>query len=215
MLLARADLGIDGYEDFIQTDASINPGNSGGALVDLQGRLVGINTAILAPVPKGGNVGIGFAIPTNMATQVMAQLIEFGKVRRGLVGVIVQNLTPALADLFNAPNAKGAIVTQVNPNSPATKAGIHVGDIVQQVNGKTVKNAAQVRNSIGLLRVGSAISLSVLRDGKTLKLSSVTADPKVQKIQALSDNPFLGRADPTKFQWATSLARDDPWRVSH
>lgn len=175
--LNRSDLGIEGYENFIQTDAPINPGNSGGALVNIKGELVGINTAIIAPA--GGNIGIGFAIPSNMAKGVMDQLVKYGKVERGLLGIFLQDLTPDLADALNAHGTKGALVTQVGPNSPAGKAGLQAKDIIVEVNGKAVTSGAQLRNTVGLSRVGSQISLKVLRNGKTFTLSAAIA-PKEQ-----------------------------------
>jgi serine protease Do len=179
--LQRSGLGIEGYENFIQTDASINPGNSGGALTNLKGEVIGINTAIIAPA--GGNVGIGFAIPINMARSVMAQLIKYGSVKRGLMGVYVQDLTPALANAFHVPDQLGGLVSQVAPASPAAAAGIQPGDIIQEVNGQTIQNGEQVRNIIGMLRVGSQINLKLLRDNKTVSLNITTADPE-QYMQA-------------------------------
>jgi serine protease Do len=187
--LERTQLGIEGYENFIQTDASINPGNSGGALVNQQGQLIGINTAIYAP--SGGNVGIGFAIPINMARSVMSQLVKYGSVSRGLMGVLVQDFTPALANAFHLPNQTGALVTAVSPNSPAANAGMKPGDLIQAVDDKTIKNGGQVRNTVGLLRVGSRISLKVLRDGKSLSVSMVTADPKQYVAVTQQKNRFL------------------------
>ncbi|MDP1709136.1 MAG: DegQ family serine endoprotease [Gammaproteobacteria bacterium] len=179
--LGRTGLGIEGYEDFIQTDASINPGNSGGALVNLRGELVGLNTAILAP--GGGNIGIGFAIPTNMSSNIMAQLIEFGKVRRGRLGIQVQDLTPELAQAFNlAPGAalQGAVVSQVTPGSAADKAGVKAGDIITTVNGQPARDGGMLRNAIGLLRVGEKVQLDVLREGKTRRIEVVVKEDSQQ-----------------------------------
>ncbi|MCI0733355.1 MAG: Do family serine endopeptidase [Methylococcaceae bacterium] len=161
--LGRSSLGIEGYEDFIQTDASINPGNSGGALVDTAGYLIGINTAIIGP--SGGNIGIGFAIPINMATQIMDQIIQFGNIHRGQVGVQVQDLTPDLARSFDISIDKGAIIADVVHGSPAAKAGLSRGDVVTAVNGNPVDSAAKLRNVIGLARVGDTVTLNVLREG--------------------------------------------------
>ncbi|MGA8261050.1 MAG: DegQ family serine endoprotease [Arenicellales bacterium] len=169
--LGRTGLGIEGYEDFIQTDASINPGNSGGALINLKGQLVGINTAILAP--SGGNVGIGFSIPIDMVKQLTTQLVEHGKVTRGRLGVYVQDLTPKLAKAFNISQENGAVVSQVMPNSPAKKAGLKEGDVIIAMDGKPVTGAAELRNDVGLKRVGTSIELTVLRDGKEMKVSAV------------------------------------------
>lgn len=172
--LGRSGLGIEDYEDFIQTDASINPGNSGGALVNLRGELVGINTAILGP--NGGNIGIGFAIPANMVRQLTEQLVEFGEVRRGRLGISAQDLTPALANAFGLEQAGGVVITQVQSDSPADRAGLRPGDVVVQLNDRRVRNADDMRNLIGLLRVGQEVSLRVSRDGKLLDLKASIAE---------------------------------------
>ncbi len=187
--LERNDLGIEGYEDFIQTDAPINPGNSGGALVSLKGELIGINTAILAP--HGGNVGIGFAIPSNMALAIMQQIIKFGNVARGMVGIMIQSLTPELAKALNEPGAKGALVTIISPNSPAAKAGILPGDIIQRINNKKIESAGQVQNRIALYRSGSKLEIQVLRDNTKLTFKLVSADPEAYKHQEEAKDPFL------------------------
>src|SRR5690606_20162818 len=141
------------YENFIQTDASINPGNSGGALVDLNGHLVGINTAIIAP--SGGNVGIGFAIPVNMARASMMQILEYGEVRRGQLGIVIQEITPDLRKAFALRNGQqGVLVTEVQEDSAADDAGIEPGDVIISVNGKSVHSMGQLRSQIGVLRVG-------------------------------------------------------------
>ncbi len=180
--LGRSGLGIEGYEDFIQTDASINPGNSGGALVDLDGRLIGINTAIVGPA--GGNVGIGFAIPSNMAREVMEQLIRYGEVRRGQLGVMVQDVTPELADALGLEESHGAVISQVLKDSPAERAGLRVGDVVVAVNGEPVKNSAQLRNRIGLLRVGTTVTLDVIRDGRRKTFKAVIEEPRRERADA-------------------------------
>ncbi|HEY3911652.1 MAG TPA: Do family serine endopeptidase [Stellaceae bacterium] len=159
--LGRTGLGIEGYEDFIQTDASINPGNSGGALVDLQGRLIGINTAILAP--SGGNVGIGFAVPIDMARDVMDQLIRYGEVRRGRIGVAIQDLTPDLAHALGTTRTEGALIARVEPNSPAERAGLRSSDLIVAVNGAPVHGAGDLRNRIGLSPIGDEVTLTVDR----------------------------------------------------
>jgi len=176
--LGRSGLGIESYEDFIQTDASINPGNYGGALVNLRGELLGINTAIYAP--SGGNIGIGFAIPVNMAQQITAQLIEHGEVRRGRLGLVAQDLTPELAEAFGISHNKGVVVARVETGSPADKAGIQVGDVIVSVNKSKVESAAQVRNAIGLLRIGNRVNIRILRDGKSKSLTAVIEE-KVKK----------------------------------
>ena len=162
--LARSGLGITGYEDLIQTDASINPGNSGGALVNLRGELVGINTAIYSQ--SGGNIGIGFAIPINMANQIMEQLVKFGEVNRGFLGAEMQNLTPDLAAAFGLTSAHGAVLVNILPGSPAEQSGLRAGDVVTAVNGKPVRDASDLRNQVGLMRVGDTLKLEILRDGK-------------------------------------------------
>src|SRR5580704_4523255 len=161
--LGRSGLGIEGYEDFIQTDASINPGNSGGALVDLHGELIGINTAIVAP--GGGNVGIGFAVPINMARKVMEQLVKYGAVKRGRIGVSIQDLTPELAEALKTTRTVGAIVARVEPGSSADRAGLKSGDLVIAANGVPVNGGTQLRNTIGLTRIGDEIKLTVDRAG--------------------------------------------------
>jgi len=167
--LGRSGLGIEGYEDFIQTDASINPGNSGGALVNLRGELVGINTAIIAP--GGGNVGIGFAIPINMARASAMQILTHGEVRRGQIGVAIQDMTPALQKAFKLPNGeKGVLVTDVKKDSEADKAGLEAGDLIMSVNGEPTSSTGQLRNRIAFRNIGETLSLEVLRDGKTLTI---------------------------------------------
>ncbi len=161
--LGRSGLGIEGYEDFIQTDASINPGNSGGALVDLQGRLVGINTAILAP--GGGNIGIGFAVPINMARDVMAQLTRYGEVRRGHIGIAIQDLTPDLSRALGTPRTEGALIARVEPGSAAQRAGLRSSDLVIALNRGPIHNASELRNRIGLSQVGDVIELGIVRGG--------------------------------------------------
>jgi serine protease Do/serine protease DegQ len=162
--LGRSGLGIEGYEDFIQTDASINPGNSGGALVNLRGELVGINTAIVGP--SGGNVGIGFAIPTNMAHNIMTQLVRFGEVRRGQLGVRIQDLTPELGQAFGIKADKGVVVAQIIPGSPAEQAGLMAGDVITEIDGRKVRNASDLRNMVGMKPVGEQATVKVEREGK-------------------------------------------------
>ena len=166
--LGRTGLGIEGYEDFIQTDASINPGNSGGALVNLGGELIGINTAILGP--SGGSAGIGFAVPSNMVRKVMEQIIRFGEVRRGRVGVVTQDMTHELAQSLAAGSIDGAVVVKVEPGSPADKSGLKPRDIVTGVSGKPVRGSADLRNRMGLIPVGEEVELRVQRGGRPLTL---------------------------------------------
>jgi serine protease Do/serine protease DegQ len=181
--LSRSGINPDGYEDFIQTDASINPGNSGGALVNLRGELIGINTAILSR--SGGNIGIGFAIPVNMARSVMDQLIRYGAVKRGQLGVSMYTVTPDIAHSLGLPSASGALVSQVVEGSPAAKAGIRSGDVITSVNGQAVKSNSELRNAIGLLRVGDRVEVGLVRDGKPVRVTAVIADTSAE----LTDGP--------------------------
>ncbi|MDG4554238.1 MAG: DegQ family serine endoprotease [Candidatus Competibacter sp.] len=190
--LGRTGLGIQGYEDFIQTDASINPGNSGGALVNLRGELVGVNTAIIAP--GGGNVGIGFAIPANMVARLMEQIVAHGAVRRGQLGVSVQDLTPDLARAFNLPASQGAVIAQVSPRSTAAKAGLKAGDVVLRVNDRPIRDGGSLRNAIGLLEIGEAARLEILRDGKALTIDAKVGEYVPAKAEGDDINPRLAGA---------------------
>jgi|TARA_B110000305_G_scaffold95637_1_gene107683 serine protease Do/serine protease DegQ len=168
--LGRSGLGVTGYEDLIQTDASINPGNSGGALVDLNGRLVGLNTAIYSGT--GGNIGIGFAIPIDMVKQVMSQLVEFGEVTRGFIGVEYQNLTRELSQAFGLDQyLEGVVLVEVLDGSPAGKAGLEVGDVITRINNKRIKNAIQFDNEIAMNRAGAEVDISYLRRGSQKSIS--------------------------------------------
>jgi serine protease Do/serine protease DegQ len=168
--LGRTGLDIEGYEDFIQTDASINPGNSGGALINLKGELIGINTAIVGPT--GGNVGIGFAVPSNMVRAVMQQLVKYGEMRRGRVGLTTQDVAPELGKALGAQASHGAEVVEVAKNSPADKVGLRPADVIIAVNGRAVRGSSDLRNQIGLISVGEEVELQVLRGGqvRTLKM---------------------------------------------
>jgi serine protease Do len=159
----RASLGLD-YEDFIQTDAAINPGNSGGALVDAEGRLIGINTAILSR--SGGNQGIGFAIPSNLVRGVMESLIKNGRVIRGYMGVGIQDVSPSLAKQFNVQENSGALVTEIRPKSPAEKAGLKEGDVITEIDGKPVKDSRHLKLQVASIAPGTKIPLKVSRDGE-------------------------------------------------
>ena len=174
--LGRTGLDIEGYEDFIQTDASINPGNSGGALVDLKGELIGINTAILGPT--GGNVGIGFAVPSNMVRAVMQQLVSYGEVRRGRIGLTTQDVTAEQAKMLGAQARQGAVVVEVATDSPADKAGVRIGDVIVAVNGRGIRGSADVRNQVGLIPVGEEVEFKVLRDGRVLVLKARVEKPR-------------------------------------
>jgi serine protease Do/serine protease DegQ len=166
--LGRTGLGIEGYEDFIQTDASINPGNSGGALVGLQGELIGINTAIIGPTE--GNVGIGFAIPAAMMKAVVEQLLRFGEVRRGRVGLAGSDITPDMARDQSLPVSEGALITRVEKDSPAERAGLQVQDVIVAMNARPIRSSSDLRNRVGLVPVGEAVDLRVRRDARTFNI---------------------------------------------
>ncbi len=191
--LGRTGISRDGVEDFIQTDAAINPGNSGGALVGLDGDLVGINSVILSQT--GGNIGIGFAIPSNMVRSIMEQLIDSGQVNRGQLGVSTLSLTPEYRKSLGLPdNAQGALVSQVMEGSAAAKAGIEAGDLITAVRGAPIRNNAELRNTIGLLKVGESIEISLLREGKPRTVTAVLKEP-AQLPDAQSIHPALAGAE--------------------
>ncbi|MDX9715577.1 MAG: DegQ family serine endoprotease [Dissulfurispiraceae bacterium] len=167
--VGRADVGIADYEDFIQTDAAINPGNSGGPLVNVKGELIGINTAIFSKT--GGYQGIGFAVPSNMVKLVMNQLLKEGKVTRGWIGVAIQELTPELGHKFGLKNGGGALVNDVVKGGPAQKAGLMRGDIIIDLNGKKIKDVATLRNAVSQTKIGSTVSMTILRAGREMTLS--------------------------------------------
>jgi serine protease Do len=172
--VGRADVGVADFEDFIQTDAPINPGNSGGALVNINGELVGINTAIASPT--GGSVGVGFAIPSNMARAAMQSLIKTGRVVRGVLGASTQDVTPLLAKIFRLPDVKGAIVTDVQPKGSAEKAGLRRGDVVERFDGRDVMDSGHLRNLIAAAPIGSRHRLDVMRDGKTVQVELIVQE---------------------------------------
>ncbi|WP_158781757.1 serine endoprotease DegP [Pantoea sp. BAV 3049] len=167
--LGRSGLNVENYENFIQTDAAINRGNSGGALVNLNGELIGINTAILAP--DGGNIGIGFAIPSNMVKNLTAQMVEYGQVKRGELGIMGTELNSELAKAMKVDAQRGAFVSQVLPNSSAAKAGIKAGDVVTSINGKAISSFAALRAQVGSLPVGTKMALGLIRDGKPVTVN--------------------------------------------
>ncbi|WP_426662835.1 DegQ family serine endoprotease [Rhodanobacter aciditrophus] len=187
--LGRSGLGDSRYQNFIQTDASINPGNSGGALVNLRGQLVGINTMIFSP--SGGNVGIGFAIPSNLAAGVMRQLIAHGKVQRGTLGLQSQDITPRIARLLGLAQDHGVVVTGVDAGSPAEQAGLRPGDVVTSIDGKPLRSVDELRNSEGLLPVGSTVKLGVLHDGKAREIGAVLRPEKLASLAGASLDPRL------------------------
>ncbi len=186
----RPGLGLD-YEDFVQTDAAINPGNSGGALVDIQGRLVGINTAILSR--SGGFQGVGLAVPANLVSQVADSLVKNGKVVRGYLGVGAQDLTPALADSLGLKVHRGALVADVQPGSPAAKAGLKNGDVITAVNGEKVEDANRLTFAVGAVAPGSKLELNLLRDGKTQTVTATTTERPANVARA---GRHGGRSEP-------------------
>lgn len=167
--LGRSGLNAENYENFIQTDAAINRGNSGGALVNLNGELIGINTAILAP--DGGNIGIGFAIPSNMVKNLTAQMVQYGQVKRGELGIMGTELNSELAKAMKVDAQRGAFVSQVMPNSSAAKAGIKAGDVITSLNGKPISSFAALRAEVGSMPIGSKVALGLLREGKPVNVS--------------------------------------------
>lgn len=197
--LGRSGLGIEGYENFIQTDASINPGNSGGALVSLNGELIGINTAILAPA--GGNVGIGFAIPMQMVNSSLDQILKYGEVKRGKIGVLIQDLSPALAEAFGLDrNQKGVLISEIQPDAAAAKGGLRTGDIVVGVDGKSLNSVAMLRNIIGLKPIGTEIEVKFLRNGRE----------KTTKVVIGDDQGFLTSATQRSPTVSSTLSAVDP-----
>ena len=183
--LGRSGLRIEGYEDFIQTDASINPGNSGGALIDLDGRLIGINTAIVAP--SGGNVGVGFAIPINMARSIMDQLVKFGHVEHGYIGVEVQDLTPDIAAALHTDQAQGALITNIVSGSPADQAGLQAGDIILSVDNVAISGRAQFLNVVGFAHQHHDLAVTYQRNG-TQATVAVPVAPQPGEVQSDDDS---------------------------
>ncbi|MFU2314610.1 serine endoprotease DegP [Rahnella sp. PCH160] len=187
--LGRSGLNIENYENFIQTDAAINRGNSGGALVNLNGELIGLNTAILAP--DGGNIGIGFAIPSNMVKNLSKQMIEFGQVKRGELGIMGTELNSELAKAMKVDAQRGAFISQVMPKSAAEKAGIKAGDVILSMNGKPISSFASFRADIGTMPIGTKVTLGLLRDGKPVNVD-VTIEQSTQTPKVESGNIFTG-----------------------
>jgi serine protease Do len=182
---------VQGYEDFIQTDAAINPGNSGGALVDVQGRLVGINTAILSR--NGGFQGVGLAVPGNMVAQVADSLVKTGKVVRGYLGVGIQNITPSLADSLALPENKGVLVSEVVPGAPAAEAGLQEGDVIVAVNGQPVNDANELKLQISAIAPGSKLNLDILRNGEKNAFTAVSGERPDSRLGARSTESFFQR----------------------
>jgi serine protease Do/serine protease DegQ len=190
--LGRTGISRDGYEDFIQTDASINPGNSGGALVNMDGELIGINSVIISR--SGGNVGIGFAVPTEIASSIMGQILDFGEIRRGLLGVNIQTIDPEAAETLGADIDGGAIITRVFPDSAAENAGLQVGDIIVSVNDKKITSGSELRNTIGLLRSGDTVGIRYLRDNKSFSTSAELGRAEDQLLSGADIHPGLAGA---------------------
>ncbi len=191
--LGRTGISQNGYEDFIQTDASINPGNSGGALVNMRGELVGINSAIISR--SGGNVGIGFAVPTEIAESIMRQILDFGEVRRGLLGVTIQAIDAEVAEALNASVDRGALVTEVVPGSAAEKSGLRVDDIIVGVNEEKITNASELRNTIGLKGSGESVTIRYIRDGKERTTRAELGQQQVTRSVGTDIHPGLEGAE--------------------
>ncbi|MGH9663004.1 MAG: DegQ family serine endoprotease, partial [Bryobacteraceae bacterium] len=183
----RGGLGIEEVEDFIQTDAPINPGNSGGALVDDEGRLIGINTAILSG-NSGGNQGIGFAVPINLARHDMDEILKNGKVERGYMGILPQDVTPAMAKAFHTNSLEGALVGDVTPGSPASRSNLKQGDIIVAVNGKPVADANRLRLAVGMLAPGASVNLKVMRNGAPMNVTMQLGAFPSKEERAANDN---------------------------
>jgi serine protease Do/serine protease DegQ len=187
--LGRTGISRDGYEDFIQTDASINPGNSGGALVNMNGELIGINSAIISR--SGGNVGIGFAVPTEIASSIMSQILDFGEIRRGLLGVGIQTIDAEMAKALDTNVERGALITNIVPESAAEKAGLAVGDIIVEVNKEKIDNASELRNKIGLLRSGDEVNLKYVRDKKSRSARALLGQAEGRLLTGADIHPGL------------------------
>jgi serine protease Do len=189
----RGNLGIEDYEDFIQTDAPINPGNSGGALINDRGELVGINTAILSH-GSGGNEGIGFAIPVNLARNVMTQILDHGKVNRAYLGIMVQDITPGISKAMNLKDMKGVLVGDVSPSGPAQKAGLQRGDVILQVNGKPMDDSRQLRMTVSLMSPDSSVDLKLVRNGNPMDMNVKLGELPTDAEQAKTEEGSSGKA---------------------
>ena len=192
--LNRGNLGIEDYEDFIQTDAPINPGNSGGALINDRGELVGINTAILSG-GSGGNQGIGFAVPINLARSVMTQILDHSKVTRAYLGIMVQDITPGISKAMNLKDMKGVLVGDVSPEGPAKRSGVQRGDVILEVNGKPMEDSRQLRNTISMMNPDATVNLKLMRNGSasdvSVKLGELPTDKEQSKTEEGSSDQAL------------------------
>ncbi len=202
--LGRSGISPDGYEDFIQTDASINPGNSGGALINLKGELIGVNSAIFSS--SGGNIGIGFAIPVNIAKSIMSQILQFGKVQRGLLGVSISDFNAETARAYGVDAREGALVQEVVAGSAAEKAGVQVGDVILAVDGETITGASKLRATIGVKRQGDKVRLDVLRDGNRRTLVATLDERQdAEQVDAESLHPGLAGAELANYDGSGSF----------
>ena len=190
--LGRTGISRNGYEDFIQTDASINPGNSGGALVNMRGELIGVNSAIISRT--GGNVGIGFAVPTEIASSIMRQILDFGEVRRGLLGVTIQAIDAEAAEALNATVDHGALITEIVPGSAAEEAGLRVDDIIIRIDSKKITDASELRNTIGLMGSGEEIKIDYIRNGKTSTAKAKLGQQQIASSAGTEIHPGLAGA---------------------
>ena len=208
--LGRSASGNGGYQNFIQTDASINPGNSGGALVNLRGELVGINTMIFSP--SGGNVGIGFAIPSDLTHEVMAQLLAHGKVERGSLGIQMQAITPRIAKYLKLKDTQGVVVTGVSDGSAGERAGLQPGDVLTTLNGKPLHDVQELRNAEGLLPLGSKVTLGVVREGRQREISASLAAEKLTASRVASSIRDWLACSSANWAKASATAASTAWR---
>jgi Do/DeqQ family serine protease len=194
--LGRSGINAENYEDFIQTDASINPGNSGGALVSLEGKLVGINSAIISRT--GGNIGIGFAIPVNMARSIMEQLVSYGSVRRGMLGVSINDVSPELAETYGLHDNSGALVAKITPGSAAERAGVQINDVIVSINEHQVRNSGSLKATVGLLRPGETVRVGLIREGRPLTVTAELGEltPEVTAAERAEPDEVNGQLDP-------------------
>ena len=211
--VGRGGLGIEDYEDFIQTDASINPGNSGGALVNARGELIGVNTAILSP--SGGNLGIGFAVPSNMVRDVMSQIIKTGKVTRGFLGVSIQDVTPDLATALKLGQTRGALIGGVEPNGPAAKAGVQSGDVIVEANGKPIDDSRELRLMVSEMPPGTQVSMRVLHDGQTRNVTLTLGEMPVKETAKVAPRQKPAPPEPAQPRLGVAVTEVTPDLAKH